>query len=136
MISLVPSSDDGAADATSHAGPVRLGTKEGIEELVVCCGGSPTPVSLADTRTWSVSARRDLISSSRVLHRFDTLDHEVDQYLLQLHAISQVRCRIADSGMPESGRGLDTRGFEFESKWASRPSHSHRKEPKRRWLSN
>ena len=43
--------DKGAADAESHAGPIGLGSKEIIEDLLRLRRGEPTPVLLTDTIT-------------------------------------------------------------------------------------
>jgi hypothetical protein len=62
--------NDGAADAKSHAGAVGLGVKKVSEIWSICCGGSPTPVSLTETGSCSFPARCDLIVSSRLPSTF------------------------------------------------------------------
>src|SRR5260370_33174689 len=83
--------DDGAADAKSHAGSVRLGSKESIEDLFRLLWGQPHSAVSDGHHNFLVlhSLRPDgeFARPIRVLHRFDAIDHEVHQHLLQLHAV-------------------------------------------------
>ena len=51
--------------------------------------GNPTPVSLTEISTWppSLLSRLDREDSASLLHRLNTIEHEVHQYLLQLHPV-------------------------------------------------
>jgi hypothetical protein len=62
--------NDGAADAKSHAGAAGLVVKKVSNIWLVCCGESPTPVSLTETGSCSFPARCDLIVSSRLPSTF------------------------------------------------------------------
>jgi hypothetical protein len=83
--------DDGAADGQSHAGSLRLGRKEGIEDLLrLFWPHSHTRIADRDQKLTIVALLRldrKFTSSAHVLHGFDAIEHEVHQYLLQLHTV-------------------------------------------------
>ena len=54
-------------EALQHAGALRFGDKERIKDLIgVLRAGSPTPVSVTDTISRSLSSCRELMISSRI----------------------------------------------------------------------
>src|SRR5260370_23003577 len=78
--------NDGAADAKSHAGPVGLGCKEGVEDLFCLLRGQPY-AGIAHGEQKSLifrSLRLDgkLPGSVHLFQSFDAVDHEVHQDLL------------------------------------------------------
>src|SRR5258707_462405 len=83
--------DDGAANAKPHAGPVGLGSKEGIEDLFLLLWGQPHAAVRDGHHNFLVFLQLrpncELACPIYVLHRFDAIDHEVHQHLLQLHTI-------------------------------------------------
>src|SRR5438270_159397 len=85
--------DDGGADAKSHAGAVRLGGEECIEDLVGVLLRNPhAGVADGHQGLLVLSALRgddELPGPVDILHRLDAVHQEVHQHLLQLHAISQ-----------------------------------------------
>src|SRR3982074_315619 len=90
--------DDGATNAKSHAGTIRLGSKEGIED-VLCVLWVQPQAGIRDGYLYflffrSVGADDQLASPIRVFHRIDAIDHEVHEPLLQLHAIPHYRRSI------------------------------------------
>jgi hypothetical protein len=83
--------NDGAADGQSHARPLKLRRKEGIEDLIRLLHGQPH-AGIADGHQnllifISLGLYAELPSPLHVLHRIDAIEHEVHQHLLQLHAI-------------------------------------------------
>src|SRR3981189_1559409 len=81
----------GAADGQSHADPMRLRGKEGVEDLVRLLRGQPH-AGIADTNhklllSWSVRLDGEFTRPIHILHRIDAVHHEVHHDLLQLPAI-------------------------------------------------
>ncbi len=82
---------DGAADTKSHACAITLGGKERIKYLVRLLRRQ-THAGIADRdhqlRAFgALRLDRKLARPGHILHRFDTINHEVHQHLLQLHAV-------------------------------------------------
>ena len=83
--------NDGAADGQSHADPMRLGGKEGVEDLVRLLRRQPH-AGIADTHhkllvSRSVRLDGEFARPLHILHRINAVHHEVHHDLLQLHAI-------------------------------------------------
>src|SRR6202041_797785 len=80
---------DGTADRQPHAAALRFRGEEGIEDLV-CSFGRQSYSGVADGGqhlTTLASSRLDREHSAGLLHRLDTIEHEVHQHLLQLHPV-------------------------------------------------
>src|ERR1700722_8542470 len=97
--------NDGAADAKSHAGAVRLRSKERIEYLIDLLGGQPY-ASIADGhhKFLVFSLLRpdgEFAWPSHIVHRIDAIHDEVHHDLLQLHAITHDRRKIRGEFRPD-----------------------------------
>src|SRR4029077_15182247 len=84
--------NDGATDRQSHAGPIKLRCKEGIENLVCLLRGQ-SHTGIADAYYQlagflSLRVDGELAGPILILHRIDAVDDEVHHDLLQLHAVS------------------------------------------------
>jgi PIN domain len=81
--------DDRLADCEAHTAALWFGGEEGIEDLVRCSGRQPTPVSLTEISTCPHSSRFRLgrEHSADLLRCLDAIEHQVHQYLLQLHPV-------------------------------------------------
>jgi hypothetical protein len=83
--------NDGTADAKSHARPLGLGRKEGVENLMRLLRREPD-AGIADRyHELAVFGSRgddELACAIQIFHRVDAVGHEVHQHLLQLDAIS------------------------------------------------
>src|SRR5882724_119083 len=82
----------GAADGQSHADPMRLRGKKGVEDLVRLLRGQPH-AGIADTHhkllvSRSVRLDGEVARPIHILHRIDAVHDEVHHDLLQLHAIA------------------------------------------------
>src|SRR5260370_15142575 len=97
--------DDGPADAKPHAGPVRLGSKESIEDLFLLLWRQPYAVVTDGHNNFlafrSLRPDVELALPIRILHRFDAVDHEVHQHLLQLHAVGHDLGKICGEVHPD-----------------------------------
>src|ERR1700733_16077393 len=84
--------NDGLADAKSHAGAVRLGSKKRVEDLVrMLWGKSYAGVADGDMKLLIPPLLRlddHLTRSVYFLHRVDAVHDQIHHHLLQLHAIS------------------------------------------------
>src|SRR5207247_993740 len=83
--------DDGSADGQSHSCALRFGREEGIEDLLRLFR-LQSHARIADrdqelTIVVLLRLDRKFTSSAHVLHGFDAIEHEVHQYLLQLHTV-------------------------------------------------
>src|SRR5216683_8388577 len=80
---------DGTADRQPHAAALRFRGEEGIEDLVRSSGGqSYSGVADGDQHFTALAwSRLDREHSAGLLHRLDTIEHEVHQHLLQLHTV-------------------------------------------------
>jgi hypothetical protein len=97
--------DDGAADSKSHAGPVGLGSKEGIEDLLRLLWGQPHAV-IADEHHKLLGFRSLRLGDwfprpIHILHRIDAVHEEIHHDLLQLHTISQDLGKVFRQLRPE-----------------------------------
>src|SRR5580700_1359317 len=83
---------DGTADPESHAGPLRLGSKKRIKDLIrVLWREAHAGIGHRDQHLIILAPLRldsELARAIRVFHRVDAVDHEVHEHLLQLHMIS------------------------------------------------
>src|SRR2546422_11715019 len=99
---------NGAADAKPHAGAVRLGGKEGIEDLVRLLRGKPyAGVADRDQKLLVFRSLRldgKLTRSIHVFHGLDAVDHEVHQDLLQLYWIAHYLGKICRQLRPDGYR--------------------------------
>ena len=80
---------DGTADRQPHAAALRFRGEEGIEDFIRA-SGRQTYSGVADRDkhlTALTPCRLDREHSAGLLHRLDTIEHEVHQYLLQLHPV-------------------------------------------------
>jgi hypothetical protein len=84
--------NDGAADGQTHTGAMRLGGKEGMEDLVrLPRRQSHAGIADAHHNLFMFRSLRfddELAWPIDILHRIDAVSHEVHHDLLQLHAIS------------------------------------------------
>src|SRR5258705_3032363 len=82
--------DDRATDGQPHTGPVILGSKECVEDLVrLLRGQSHTGIADRDQQLTIAGFRLDgkLTSATRFLHGIDAIKHEVHENLLQLDTV-------------------------------------------------
>ncbi len=96
---------DGSANAQSHAGPVSLRGKERIEDLVRLLRRKPG-ASIADGQQELLVFRSlrfdvELPRPIYILHRIDSIHHEIHQHLLQLHAIGHDLGKICRQPRPD-----------------------------------
>jgi len=84
--------NDGTADPKSHAGPLRLGGKERIKDLIGLLRREPhAGIADRDHQLAVFGLLRldgEFARPIYIFHRIDAISHEVHQHLLQLHAIS------------------------------------------------
>src|SRR5882724_9682331 len=82
---------DGTTDAKPHAGPVELGGKEGIKDLVRLLWGK-SHAGIAERHqnllVFRLRLDHEFPATFYIFHRLNAIDHEVHQHLLQLHTIS------------------------------------------------
>jgi hypothetical protein len=82
--------DDPPTDRQSHAGSLRLGGEERLENAFGFLSGRKPDARVAHrNQQLAILAplRRDAEFAAFILHRLDAIEHEVHQHLLQLHAI-------------------------------------------------
>src|SRR5258708_1310871 len=81
--------DDRLTNCQAHAAALRLRRKECVEYLVVLAWGRPGPWVMNRNLDLAVPTQLRLHRehAARVLHRLDTVEHEVHQYLLKLHPV-------------------------------------------------
>src|SRR5260370_16458001 len=98
--------NDGAADAKSHAGPVRLGSKEGIEDLFRLLRGKPY-AGIADGHQnffflRSLGLDGHLAYSIHFLPPIHAVHNEFHQHLFQFHTFSPPPPQLSASPPPPS----------------------------------
>src|SRR5882724_6956667 len=85
--------NDRAADRQSHAGPMKLGSKERIEDLIRLLRGQPhSDIANGDQQFTLLSLLRldrKFPSGVHFLHSIDAIKYEIHEDLLQLHTISR-----------------------------------------------
>ena len=82
--------NDPPADAQSHAKPMHFGCEERVEDTLGFVDRE-SDTRIAHRNHWPTiiaSLRRHGQVTARVFHRLDAVQHEVNQYLLQLHTVS------------------------------------------------
>ena len=97
--------DDRTADRKSHAHATGFGGEESIEQPIRAIGGEPNAaVRHRDSHLLCVILLRsdhELARSIRDrLHRFDAVDHQIEDHLLQLNFIGEndgERARLFDA---------------------------------------
>src|SRR5882724_7677431 len=90
--------DDRTADGQPHTSPVIFGRKECIEDLFrLLRGKSHTGITDRDQQLSIAGFRTDgkLTSASHSLHGIDAVEHEVHEYLMQLHTVCHDVGKIA-----------------------------------------
>src|SRR5208337_1317364 len=81
--------DDGFADGQTHAAALRLGCEERIEDLAGLARRQPGPGVVYRNLNLAVllQLRFDLKDTTSVAHRFDAIQHQVHEHLLDLHTV-------------------------------------------------